>query len=435
MLTAQLARGRSLALLAMAIIPIAPQAIADDTPPTLQFETQELDPHVGNVCYAVTTADVNGDQKPDVVAVTEEAVVWFQNPTWQKHEIIRGKTERDNVCIAAHDIDGDGQIDFALGAGWRPADTAGASTLQWLGRDQQGAWQLHPITCAEPTVHRIRWGDVTGDGKPELVVVPLQGRGTKAPNWGNGAGVKVLIYSIPTNPASPDWPVVVADDTVHTIHNFQLINLDNDPAQEILLAGWEGVFLLNRTAAGDWERTKIGEGYQAPELPNKGASELKIGRLPTSAPVIATIEPWHGRQVVLYEPTNWSPDAPLAALFAGGLWNRRVLDDGVIWGHAVWFADLDGVQGDELIIGQRDPRTDDTAPKGPGVWVYQFTKPAAGELPKAQKVTIDNGGMACEDALAVDLDGDGRIDVVAGGRATHNVKIYWNKTPKGEAAR
>jgi hypothetical protein len=35
--------------------------------------------------------------------------------------------------------------------------------------------------------------------------------------------------------------------------------------------------------------------------------------------------------------------------------------------------------------------------------------------------------MACEDALAADLDGDGRIDVIAGGRATHNVRIYWNQ--------
>ena len=29
---------------------------------------------------AVTVADVNGDQKLDVVAVTEDAVVWYENP-------------------------------------------------------------------------------------------------------------------------------------------------------------------------------------------------------------------------------------------------------------------------------------------------------------------------------------------------------------------
>ena len=42
---------------------------------------QEIDPWAAEICYAVTVADVNGDQKPDVVAVTEDAVVWYANPT------------------------------------------------------------------------------------------------------------------------------------------------------------------------------------------------------------------------------------------------------------------------------------------------------------------------------------------------------------------
>jgi hypothetical protein len=43
-----------------------------------------------------------------------------------------------------------------------------------------------------------------------------------------------------------------------------------------------------------------------------------------------------------------------------------------------------------------------------------------------ERHVIDDGGVAVEDALAVDLDGDGRPDLVAGGRATHNLKVYWN---------
>ena len=89
-------------------------------------------------CYAVTVADVNGDRKPDVVAVTEDAVVWYENPGWTQHDIIRKATARDNVCIQPHDIDGDGRVDFALGAGWRPPNTKDPSTLQWLGRDAEG---------------------------------------------------------------------------------------------------------------------------------------------------------------------------------------------------------------------------------------------------------------------------------------------------------
>lgn len=35
--------------------------------------------------------------------------------------------------------------------------------------------------------------------------------------------------------------------------------------------------------------------------------------------------------------------------------------------------------------------------------------------------------MACEDLKLADLDGDGRLDIVASGRATKNLVIYWNR--------
>jgi hypothetical protein len=44
-----------------------------------------------------------------------------------------------------------------------------------------------------------------------------------------------------------------------------------------------------------------------------------------------------------------------------------------------------------------------------------------------QKHVIDDKDMAAEDLAAADLNGDGRIDIVAVGRATHNVRIYWNQ--------
>jgi len=132
------------------------------------FKAQEIDPHVGNVCYAVTTADVNHDGKPDVVAVTEDSVVWFANPGWEKRTIIKNATERDNVCLQAHDIDGDGRVDFALGASWQPTNTKTGGTLQWLQRtgDPAKPWRVIPLG-AEPTLHRIRWGDVRGTGKKQ----------------------------------------------------------------------------------------------------------------------------------------------------------------------------------------------------------------------------------------------------------------------------
>jgi hypothetical protein len=401
-------------LITLAILASAGQSIrAADFP---KFEPQEIDPHVGNVCYAVTVADVNGDAKPDVVAVTEDSVVWFANPTWEKQIIIKGATERDNVCLQAHDIDGDGRVDFALGAAWRPTDTKAGGTLQWLKRDVQGTWKVLPL-ASEPTLHRIRWGDVVGDGKSHLVVAPLQGRGTKPPNWGDGQGVRILVFTVPKDPEREPWPVEVADESLHTVHNLQITDFDDDGRLDVVLASWEGVFVLKRNAAGRWSKMRVGSGNQDTS-PSKGSSEVKVGRFADGRKYIATIEPWHGFQVVAY--VNMQEP--------GALWRRAVVDEPVTWGHAVWCADVDNDGDDELIIGQRDPNKDNAkGTRGPGVWIYDpKSGPSALEFTKH---VVDDGGIGTEDLVAADLNADGRLDIVAGGRSSHNVKIYWNRGP------
>jgi hypothetical protein len=270
----------------------------------------------------------------------------------------------------------------------------------------------------EPTVHRMRWGDVLGTGKKQLVVAPLQGRGTRGPNWGEGSGVRILVYTVPADPAKGEWKYEVADESLHTTHNLQLLDLDGDGKDEIVVAGWEGVFVLGREDGGRWKKTQIGAGNQEAK-PNKGSSEVKVGKLADGRRYVATVEPWHGYQVVVYTR------AP-----GRTLWDRRVIDEPVQWGHAVWCADVDGDGDDELIIGQRDPSRDpNRSPKGPGVFVYD---PAAGTANAAApwewtRHVVDDGGIGCEDLVAADLDADGRPDILAGGRSTHNVKVYWNR--------
>jgi len=388
------------------------------------FKAQQIDPHVGNVCYAVTTADVDGDGKPDAVAVAEDAVYWYANPSWEKHTIVKDATARDNVCIQPHDIDGDGKVDFALGAAWQPTNTNGGGTIQWLtrGGDLKQPWKVIPIG-QEPTVHRMRWGDVTGSGKTQLVVAPLQGRGTKGPKWGEGRGVRVLVYTVPADPAKGEWKYEVADESLHTTHNLQVVDWDGDGRDDIVIAGWEGVFVLKRDQSGHWSKTQVGAGdWQG--SPFKGSSEVKVGRLADGYRYLATVEPWHGNQVVVYTP-------PVTDT---GLWSRDVIDTPVTWGHAVWCADLDGDGDDELIVGQRDKSSDpNRTPSGPGVLVYdpKRMKLSANKPLSFTRHVIDDGGVGCEDLVAADLDGDGRPDILAGGRSTHNVKIYWNRPPGG----
>ncbi len=102
-----------------------------------------------------------------------------------------------------------------------------------------------------------------------------------------------------------------------------------------------------------------------------------------------------------------------------------MLDDQLQWGHAVWCANLDGDPDEELIIGVRDDYRGGETLHACGLRIYD---PASGNEPSEWAThRIDAGGVAIEDLAAEDLDGDGRTDIVAVGRKTKNVRIYWNQ--------
>ncbi|MEX2142805.1 MAG: VCBS repeat-containing protein [Pirellulales bacterium] len=376
------------------------------------FRQQEIENQLG-VGYAVSLVDVNADKKLDIVVVDTNRVLWYENPTWKRRVMIEDQTKRDNVCIAAYDIDGDGQVDFALGADWRPNDTVNSGTIQWLrrGKSLDEKWMVYPIGT-EPTVHRMRFADFDGDGRGELIVSPLHGRGNRGPRY-EGAGVRTLRYKIPADPTRQEnWKAEVINDEVHVSHNLWPTDLNRDGKLDLLIASFEGVSLVEQAGEGTWTRTLIGSGNQETK-PNRGASEIKHGRLREKSDYLATIEPFHGFQVVVYTPPDSSGENATEKL-----WNRHVLDDQLAWGHAVWCANLDADSDEELIIGVRDQKS---AEHRRGVRIYD-----PGSDRGWERHLIDPGGVAVEDLVAADLDGDGDIDIVAAGRATKNVRIYWN---------
>ncbi len=383
--------------------------------PFAKFRMVELPEKLG-VGYAVLCVDVDGDGKKDIVVVDTTRVIWFQNPTWKMRTIISGATKPDNVCIDAYDIDGDGKIDFALGADWKPFNTSAGGTLQWLkrGKTLDDPWTVHPIDT-EPTVHRIRFADIDGTGKKALISVPLMGRGSSAKaNWIDGSPLRVTAYRIPKDPVTDRWMPEVLDESLHVSHNFHPIDRADTKRQDILTASYEGVSLLSQ-ADGKWKRQPIGTGNQDTPKGSRGASEIKQGKLKNGKKFIATIEPWHGNQVVVYtEPAAKDK-----------MWDRHVIDAELRWGHAVSCADLDGDGNDEIVIGVRDdPAKGDKFTERRGVRVYKALDDKGA---KWQRQIVDNGGVAVEDLTTVDLDGDGRVDIVAVGRQTKNVRIYWNE--------
>lgn len=385
---------RRLKTLSLSVLLFNNVVSADEFP---NFVEQVIDPEIGKVCYAVTLADVDGDNKQDIVAVSENRVLWYQNPTWEKHTIIADQTPLDNVCIAPHDIDGDGQIDFALGAGWTKV-----GTIHWLSRGENldQPWKVYKIG-EELWTHRMRWADVLGTGTPQLVVSPL--------NKSVGDGVRLTAFEIPADPQNDRWQTTVLNNNFNRMHNHWHVDFNGDGLLDTLTASQEGVHLITKSE-DEWEALKIGTGIVPDDPTQSGAGEVKTGKFADGSTFIATVEPMHGHTLAVYTSTSNGES----------LWTRHVVDDGFQRGHAIWMADVDGDKSDEIIFGHSD------TPNTFGVIVYD-PQDASGTT--WTKHVVDAGGMACEDLIVEDLTGDGRPDVVAGGRGTHNVKLYVNQKP------
>lgn len=356
--------------------------IAAQQGPLPPFAEQVIDDKV-TIGYGIALGDVDGDGKPDILLADKKQVVWYRNGDWKKSVIAENLTEFDNVCIAARDIDGDGKVEVAVGAQWNPGETSDSvlsGAVFYLERPSDPYQQWKPVKLHhEPTVHRMRWVK-SSDEKYFLVVLPLHGRGNKG---GEGAGVKVWAYEFPKD-VNAQWPMHLISQEMHLTHNMAI---KEAAKTSILVAGKEGIRTVSEP---------FGQNNSSQELPGKNypAGEIKIGKN-----FIATIEPMHGNKVVVYENT------------------RTVLDSSLVEGHAIGIGDFTGTGKEQVVAGWRNPNKEGSV----GIKIYSK------KGNKWEQDWIDKNGMACEDLQVMDMNGDGKPDIIAAGRATGNLKIYWNK--------
>lgn len=385
-----------LGLTALTLHLYAAEPMPDPLP--LKMRPQTIDDQIG-IGYGLAIADVDGDTKLDILLADQHEVVWYRNPSWQKYRMTGALTPEDHVCIAARDIDGDGRAEVAVGAGWNPGDTENSGAVFYLipPKDRTGAWE--PVRLPhEPTVHRMHWIRMQ-DGTYSLVVLPLHGRGNRNTE---GAGVRVLGYRPPADPRDT-WETFLMNDAFHLTHNFEPTVWEaNAKGEGILLASKEGLLRMER----------LDSGWTTRPLTTRGAGETRFGILPTGNRFLTSIEPFHGNEAVVYTVTVQDL-------------HRAVLDNTLIQGHALATGDLLGTGWDQVVVGWRGP-----IPTRPGVKVgiKLFVPTDRDGANWKLHALVDDNAMACEDLKLADLNGDGKLDIIACGRASKNVIIYWNQT-------
>ncbi|MBL8841079.1 MAG: DUF1343 domain-containing protein [Planctomycetes bacterium] len=432
-----------------------------DLPPPA-FERVVIDATV-EIGYGVAVADVDGDGRRDVLLVDAHEVRWYRAPDWQRYVLCGRLSDADHVALAARDVDGDGKCEVAVAAGWNPGDTVGSGALFWLEppADRTQPWTPRALPCA-PTLHRIAFvhqpGLAVGDWS--LVGLPLHGRASKNGEGGDGARLLTLPWrEVPElrdgaeghEPHSGVAHDHDAGDDHHPgdghghdhgarttsrsrfegrlefreAHGFDVVDRDGDGVEELLLAEREGIWPLVRLDggefAGDWGGLPLPRADASGALlPPHAASEVRLGQRRDGRRFLATIEPFHGNALVAtFEPAR-----------AGEPWVRTVVDESLAEGHALRCGDLLMRGESQLVAGWRRP----DARGKTGIRLYAPRADRGGAGPIAfEAMTLDES-IACEDLQLADLDADGRLDVVASGRATHDLVLLLNRTPWPTAA-
>jgi hypothetical protein len=387
------------ALLASAAAPLAAQE-----PVPVRFRAETIGQIQGG--YAVTVADFNNDNRIDVMAnsLGVPEVVWYQNPSWRRVVIASGV--RSVVNQAPADLDGDGipEVAFQSAFAMQAANSEGINWLARSGGRPDGVWTTQEIDRFE-TSHHIQWADLDGDGVLELLNAPLIGPGSLAPTYDQDSA-SVFWYDQAT------WRRHVVDDKIPgIIHRMRPVKWDGGDRDAILVASFEGIGLYQATGSGEsmrFTKTLLTPGH-VDAAPRLGASDVGIGHNVDGRRVMASVEPWHGNEVVVYTQDD-------------GQWKRRVIFDRIQGGHEIAVLDLNGDGLVDIVANDNSRVTEQRPDATPGVHVFFSPKdPASGEW-LYRRIETQSAMNSC---VGADMTRDGAPDLVCAG-AGGVIRLYEN---------
>ncbi len=332
--------------------------------------------------YQVLAADVNHDGKLDLIAVAsgQSELVWYENPTWQRHVIAGNLKGMINAAYL------DDKIVLASAFASDARRSIGIVSLLTPNGDPTQPWNIREIDRLT-TSHRLRWADIDGNGKKVLINAPLTGATAEPPEY---HGRVPLVFYRPG-----DWKrETIGDANEGVQHGLFITDWDGDGRDDILTGSFSGIDLY-QWSGRKWKRTAIAKGSPLP-CPKCGTSDVTVGKLGKER-FLAAIEPWHGNEVAVYRRN-------------GKLWTRTVIENSLVQGHTIITVDLDNDGRDEIVAGYR----------GNGGSVLIYRADARGGWSK----TVLDTAIPANACAVADLNGDGRPDLACIGGAL--LKWYEN---------
>jgi hypothetical protein len=392
-------------------------------PPEIPFRVQMID---GGASETAAFADLNNDGRVDIISGES----WYEAPSWTKHRI-RGIAWNgqyiDNFTDLPLDVDGDGYVDvvqfgyFSLNMVW----------MRNPGRGD-GPWTSTVIDSGFPTEF-ARLADIDNDGRARELL-PEFDRPAAPLNWYELANGKWITHQ-------------VSDHSFG--HGIGAGDVNGDGRTDILTPrGWfeapedvrAGRWTFHET---DWSQHPIAASGAA----RAGGAPADGGR--ATGPAAVQFGFMHvidvngdGRNDVL---TSMAHDYGVCWFEqnADGTWTQHVIDNTWSQAHASALIDLNGDGQLDLITGKRyfAHNGNDPGEREPlGLYWYEFRRPPLPAAPDGRggsapivwtRHIIDYGGrMGGGMQIDVkDFDGDGDLDVLAGGKAGLFLAENLTRTP------
>ena len=352
-------------------------------------------------------ADLNNDRRLDIIS----AESWYEAPNWTKHplrSINRASGYVDDFSDLPVDVDGDGYLDIVQ-IGYF------ARKLEWLKNPGSpgGAWSVNEIDAVGPTEFAFLV-DLNNDGKAlELL-----------PQFTRAANQPAAWYEIQQG----RWIKHVVSQPKFFGHGIGAGDMNGDGRQDIVTpTGWLEAPADVR-AAGDWVfhettwnqmGTACASTDTAPARPSAPAEygymyvrDMNGDKRPD---ILTTMG--HSCGVLWLEQAR------------DGTWTRHVIDDAWSAAHASTLADIDGDGRIDFVTGKRAQiHSDATAAERDRLGMYWYTLPG-GSSPTTRRHVIEEGGLMGGglQIVAVDIDGDGDLDIVASGKTglylAENLKV------------